>query len=87
MANEQNNQEEAQFVPLYDAEKLAMYQNFANQRAHRTTLYVCITFILITIIFVVGYTIRERNWLNTIQHINAPVVTEVKDAVQQNTNP
>ena len=85
--NPENEDEEVQQIPLYQAEKIAMYQNFANQRAHRTTLVVCITFILITIIFVVGYTIREKNWLNTIQHINTPTVAEVTDAVQQNADP
>jgi len=85
--NEEMLNEEEVKIPLYQAEKIAMYQNFANQRAHRTTLVVCITFILITIIFVVGYTIREKNWLNTIQHINAPNMTEVQNEVQQNANP
>jgi preprotein translocase subunit SecG len=84
MINNENEEEEK--IPLYMAEKIAMYQNFANQRAHKTTAIVCVTFILITIIFVVGYTVREKNWLNTIQHINAPAITEVADEVQQNAN-
>ena len=83
----EENREGEEKIPLYQAEKIAMYQNFANQRAHRTTLIVCVTFILITIIFVVGYTIREKNWLNTIQHINTPTVTEVPNEVQQNADP
>ena len=82
-----NENEEMEKIPLYMAEKIAMYQNFANKRAHRTTAIVCLTFILITIIFVVGYTIREKNWLNTIQHINTPAVAEVADEVQQDANP
>ena len=82
-----NENEEMEKIPLYMAEKIAMYQNFANKRAHRITAIVCLTFILITIIFVVGYTIREKNWLNTIQHINTPAVAEVADEVQQDANP
>ena len=78
--------DEVPMMPQYDAEKIAMYQNFANQRAHRTTLYVCITFILITIIFVVGYTIREKNWLNTIKQINTPSVSEVSNEILKDTD-
>lgn len=82
-----DEQEEQTLIPLYQAEKIAMYQNYANQRAHKTTWIVCLTFLLITIVFVVGYTVREKNWLNTIQHINSPNVAEVADAVQQDADP
>ena len=40
-----------------------------NRRLLVALLAVCFTFILTIIIFVVGYTIRERNWLDTIQRI------------------
>ena len=45
-------------------------------------LAVCITFIITIVVFVVGYTIREKNWLDTLQRLQNPQ-TEVQYGVQQ----
>lgn len=64
---------------------LMEYMTTTNRRMFHALLAVCITFIVTIIIFVVGYTIREKNWLNTIKDITP--VTEVADGVQQQPNP
>ena len=61
------------------------YMNTTNHRMFHALLAVCATFILTIIIFVVGYTIRERNWLNTIRDIT-PVV-EVEDGIHEQPSP
>ena len=61
------------------------YMSATNHRMFHALLAVCLTFILTIIIFVVGYTVREKNWLNTIREL-APV-TEVTDGVYQQPNP
>ena len=71
-------------MPVYQAEKVIMHQNFANRRMLIALLSVCITFILTIVIFVVGYTVREKNWLDTLTRVTAP---EVTDGVQQNADP
>ena len=47
-------------------------------------LAVCATFILTIIIFVVGYTVRERNWLNTLTRLQTVEVDN--DGVHQQSN-
>ena len=61
------------------------YMNTTNRRMFHALIAVCLTFVLTIIIFVFGYTVREKNWLNTIKEITP--VTEVADGVQQQPNP
>ena len=68
-------------IPYFVAEGQAMHADATNKRMLVALLAVCITFILTIIIFVVGYTVRERNWLNTIKTMTP--VTEVSDGIQQ----
>ena len=63
---------------------LMEYMSTTNSRMFHALLAVCLTFILTIIIFVVGYTIREKNWLNTIRDITP--VTEVTDGVYQQSD-
>lgn len=65
-------------IPFFAHENAMVHYNHANKRMLIALLAVCITFILTIIIFVVGYTVRERNWLNTLTQLQTPV-TEVKN--------
>ena len=55
--------------------------NTHNRRMLIALLCVCITFILTIVIFVVGYTVREKNWLDTLTRM------EVSDGVHQQPDP
>ena len=55
--------------------------NTHNRRMLIALLSVCITFILTIVIFVVGYTVREKNWLDTLTRM------EVSDGVHQQSDP
>lgn len=55
-------------------ENAMMHKDTDNERAHRTTLYVCIAFVLIVIIFVAAYTVRTNIWLDTIKSMNAAII-------------
>ena len=55
-------------------ENAMMHKDTDNERAHRTTLYVCIAFVLIVIIFVAAYTVRTNIWLDTVKSMNAAIV-------------
>ena len=55
-------------------ENAMMHKDTDNERAHRTTMFVCITFIIITIIFVLAYTVRMNSFLDTINKMNAVIV-------------
>lgn len=60
-------------IPFFAHENSMMHYNHANKRMLIALLAVCITFILTIIIFVVGYTVREKNWLDTLTRLQTPV--------------
>ena len=78
-----NDQNDMPTIPLIQAEKTIMHMNFANKRMLIALITVCVTFIITIIVFVVGYTVREKNWLNTIINMKTPAITEVQDGSQQ----
>lgn len=55
-------------------ENAMMHKDIDNERAHRTTLFACITFVIITIIFVFAYTVRMNSFLGTINQLTADIV-------------
>lgn len=61
-------------ISFFAHENDMMHKDLDNERAHRTTLFVCLTFIVITIIFVLAYTIRMNSFLNVIKEMNAVIV-------------
>ena len=61
-------------ISFFAYENSMMHKDVDNERAHRTTLFVCIAFVLIVIIFVAAYTIRTSIWLDTIAKLNAAIV-------------
>ena len=60
-------------VSAFEHENSLMHYGMVNKRSMIMLISVCITFVLITLIFVIGYTIRERNWLDTLTQINTEV--------------
>ena len=79
-----NCEEKQACIPFFAHENTMMHYNHANRRMLIALLAVCITFILTIIIFVRGYTIREKNWLDTLQRLQ---VTEVADGVHEQPDP
>jgi hypothetical protein len=70
-------------IPFFAHENIVVHYNHANRRMLVALLAVCITFILTIVIFVHGYTVREKNWLDTLSRIT-PTTTEVtKDGVHE----
>ena len=70
-------------IPFFVAENQVMHMDKSNRRMLHALIAVCATFILTIIIFVVGYTVRERNWLNTLLTLNP----EVTDGIHQQPDP
>ena len=73
-------------IPFFVAENQVMHMDKTNKRMLLALLAVCITFILTIIIFVAGYTVRERNWLDTISRLT-PVTEVADDGVHQQPDP
>jgi hypothetical protein len=75
-----DNQKECGLVSRYESDKAIMHLNWANRRMLIALITVCLTFIITIIVFVSGYTHREKNWLDTLKNMNkTPAVTEVSD--------
>ena len=61
-------------ISFFAHENAMMHKDTDNERAHRTTLFVCITFVIITVIFVFAYTVRMNSFLSTINQLTADIV-------------
>ena len=78
-----NCEEKQACVPYFAHEGALMHYNSCNRRMLVALLAVCITFILTIIIFVSGYTAREKNWLDTLANMTPAISTEAQDGVHQ----
>ena len=56
-------------IPFFAHENTMMHYSHANRRMLIALVCVCVTFIVTIIVFVSGYTQREKNWLDTLQRI------------------
>lgn len=71
-------------IPFFAHENTMMHYNTANKRMLIALLAVCATFILTIVIFVFGYTVREKNWLDTLTRLqNTPASEVVQDGVHE----
>ena len=68
-------------VPFFAHENVLMHYNRANRRMLIALIVVCVTFITTIVVFVSGYTQREKNWLDTLQRVG------VTDGIHQQSDP
>ena len=61
-------------ISFFAHENDMMHKDMDNERAHRTNLFCCLTFIVITLIFVFAYTIRMNSFIDLIKEMNAVIV-------------
>jgi len=72
-------------IPFFAHENTMMHYNHANKRMLIAMITVCVTFVLTILVFVLGYTEREKNWLNTLARMNVTEVAE--NGVYEQPNP
>lgn len=82
---DENEKNDIPMVPKYWAETMMMHMSRANKRLFIAVLAVCITSILTIIIFVSGYTTREKNRLDAWTQSKTPAA-EVQNGIQQQPN-
>lgn len=63
-------------IPFFAHENTMMHYNHANRRMLIALVAVCLTFIITIVVFVSGYTQREKNWLDTIAELQGQEVTD-----------
>ena len=61
-------------ISFFSHENAMMHKDIDNERLHKTILFVCITFVVITLIFVFAYTIRMNSFIELIKEMNADIV-------------
>ena len=76
-----NCEEKTACVPFFAHENVLMHYNRANRRMLIALAVVCLTFVITIVVFVTGYTQREKNWLDTLQRVG------VTDGVHEHTDP
>ena len=76
----ENQQKTPESISAFAYESAMMHKDADVERAHKTTLWVCITFVLIVVIFVAAYTVRTTIWLETINKMIAVIVELSQDA-------
>lgn len=81
-----NCDEKQACVPFFAHENSLMHYNLANRRMLIALVTVCVTFILTIVVFVSGYTQREKNWLDTLNRIQQQN-GEVQDGVHEQSGP
>ena len=85
MENNCGNNCSEKCIPFYDHQNTMMHYNWANRRMLIALVTVCVTFIITIIVFVTGYTAREKNWLDTITNMN-PTVQGVSNGSTESGN-
>ena len=80
------NEQQPRMVSAFEHENALMHYGRVNKRSLIALICVCVTFVVITTIFVIAYTVREKNWLDAISHMQ-PTVTEVQNGVYQQPDP
>ena len=65
-------------VPFFDVQNTMMHYNWANRRMLIALISICITMIMVVVIFATNQTKREQMWQETIKSI----VAEVQDGQQ-----
>lgn len=73
------NEQQPRMVSAFEHENALMHYGRVNKRSLIALICVCVTFMVITTIFVVAYTVREKNWINAISHMQPAAVTEVQN--------
>jgi hypothetical protein len=77
------SEKEPACIPFFAHENIVVHYNHANRRMLVALLAVCITFILTIVIFVHGYTVREKNWLDTLSRITPTTAEVTQDGVHE----
>ena len=61
-------------VSFLSHENAMMHKDMDNERAHKSNIMFAITVLVITLIFVIAYTIRMNAFIDVIKEMNADIV-------------
>lgn len=61
-------------ITAFAYENALMHKDFDNERSHKSTWIVCATVIILTLIFVLAYTIRMNAFIDLTKNMTAALV-------------
>ena len=64
-------------VPFFDVQNTMMHYNWANRRMLIALVCVCVSMIIVVIVFATNQTKREQMWQETIKSMYSSTVTGV----------
>ena len=70
----ENGNKKPETITAFAYENALMHKDMDNERAHRNTWIVCATAIILTLIFVLAYTLRMNAFIDTINKMTAALV-------------
>ena len=69
--------QEEKCVPFFDVQNTMMHYNWANRRMLIALVCVCVSMIIVVIVFATNQTAREQMWQETIKSMYETTVTGV----------
>ena len=72
---------DVQLVSRFEHENALWHYNMCNRRMLIALIVVCVTFIVTIIVFVNGYTAREKHWLDTLSTLRSNTTEVQADGV------
>ena len=85
MEKQCSNNCEDRCVPFFDVQNTMMHYNWANRRMLIALISICVTMIIVVVVFATNQTKREKMWQETIKSMYSTTVTGV-DNGQQNAD-
>ena len=73
MEDKMERRNETRTISEFQHENTVWHMGRANHRMLIALITVCVTFIITILVFVHGYTVREKNWLDTLSRLNYPI--------------
>ena len=70
----ENTPKKPEAVTAFAYENALIHKDMDNERANRTTLFVCVFALLFALVFVIAYTIRMNTFVELIREMNAAIV-------------
>ena len=83
----ENKNTDVPMMPQHQAENTFLHLSWANRRMLIALICVCATFIVTIVVFVNGYTTRERNWQETIKSMWNSPAAEVDHGIYEQPAP
>ena len=76
------NEDGGKCVPFFEVQDDRMHYNWVNRRSMISLIAVCITMIIIVIVFTTNQTKREQMWQETIKSMYSATAAEVEHGQQ-----